>query len=142
MDAVHHPTDAARSLPSSLLRLLVVRRDSNNATEGMKVESTIDNIDLGGVNVDMDMDMGPYLLRVIWVLGALSTALLGLRLYSKLWRRRPLWWDDWVLVAAWVSFSFFVFFFLLSSLLFLNLLFSLVLGISPCVCTNTQNKSL
>ncbi|KAK5654249.1 hypothetical protein OQA88_7424 [Cercophora sp. LCS_1] len=53
---------------------------------------------------DMDtMDMGPYLLRVIWVLAGLSTLLLGLRLYSKLWRRRPLWWDDHVLVAAWLS---------------------------------------
>ncbi|KAK0638990.1 hypothetical protein B0T16DRAFT_338091 [Cercophora newfieldiana] len=47
--------------------------------------------------------MGPYLLRVIWVLAGLSTTLLGLRLFSKLWRRRPLWWDDHVLVAAWIS---------------------------------------
>ena len=47
--------------------------------------------------------LGPYLLRVIWVLGGLSTVLLGLRIFSKLWRRRPLWWDDYVLIAAWVS---------------------------------------
>lgn len=48
-------------------------------------------------------DVGPYLVRVIWVLAGLSGLFLGLRLYSKLWRGRPLWWDDHFLVAAWVS---------------------------------------
>ena len=46
---------------------------------------------------------GPYLLRVVWALAALSTLLLGLRLYCKLSRRRRLWWDDYVLIAAWVA---------------------------------------
>jgi len=48
------------------------------------------------------VNLGPYLLRVVWVLGGLSSALLGLRLFSKLWRKRPLWWDDYALIAAWV----------------------------------------
>ncbi|KAH8910231.1 hypothetical protein BR93DRAFT_468006 [Coniochaeta sp. PMI_546] len=48
-------------------------------------------------------DVGPYLLRVIWVLAGLSGLFLALRLYSKLWRRRPLWWDDCFLIAAWLS---------------------------------------
>ncbi|KAJ9144029.1 hypothetical protein NKR19_g6569 [Coniochaeta hoffmannii] len=48
-------------------------------------------------------DVGPYLLRVIWALAGLSGLFLGLRLYSKLWRRRPLWWDDSFLIAAWLS---------------------------------------
>ena len=55
------------------------------------------------VGMDQTADLGPYLLRVIWVLGGLSTALLGSRLFSKIWRRRTLWWDDYVLMAAWVS---------------------------------------
>jgi hypothetical protein len=46
---------------------------------------------------------GPYLLRVVWALAALSTLLLGLRVYCKLSRCRRLWWDDYVLIAAWVS---------------------------------------
>jgi hypothetical protein len=52
--------------------------------------------------IEGPVDVGPYLLRVIWVLAALSGLFLGLRLYSKLWRHRPLWWDDYCLVAAWV----------------------------------------
>jgi hypothetical protein len=98
------PPTPTRLLPSSLLPLLVAGGENINAAEGMNVETTIDDIDLG-----MDMDMGSYLLRVIWVLGGLSTALLGLRLYSKIWRRRPLWCDDWVLVAAWVRFCLSIF---------------------------------
>ncbi|OIW34074.1 hypothetical protein CONLIGDRAFT_711873 [Coniochaeta ligniaria NRRL 30616] len=67
--------------------------DSLNCYEVNGVEACIEGPD----------DVGPYLLRVIWVLAALSGLFLGLRLYSKLWRRRPLWWDDYFLVAAWLS---------------------------------------
>lgn len=52
---------------------------------------------------DGPADVGPYLVRVIWVLASLSGLLLGLRLYSKIWRRRSLWWDDYLLIAAWIS---------------------------------------
>lgn len=34
----------------------------------------------------------------------LSAIFLGLRLYCKVIRRRGFWWDDYVLIAAWVSF--------------------------------------
>ncbi|KAJ4291288.1 hypothetical protein N0V88_006291 [Collariella sp. IMI 366227] len=50
-----------------------------------------------------DTNLGPYLNRVIWTLAALSGLFLGLRLYYKIFRRRQLWWDDYVLVASWVS---------------------------------------
>ena len=46
---------------------------------------------------------GPQLNATVWSLTVLSLVFLGLRLYSKLWRRRRLWWDDYVLVAGWVS---------------------------------------
>jgi hypothetical protein len=46
---------------------------------------------------------GPYLLRVVWALAGLSTLFLGLRVYCKLSRSRRLWWDDHILIAAWVS---------------------------------------
>ncbi|KAH6623400.1 hypothetical protein F5144DRAFT_595577 [Chaetomium tenue] len=46
---------------------------------------------------------GPYLNRVIWSLAALSTVFLGLRVYSKILRRRQLWWDDYVLIASWTA---------------------------------------
>lgn len=49
-----------------------------------------------------DDDLGPYLNRVIWPLASLSGIFLALRVYCKLWRRRLLWWDDYVLIASWV----------------------------------------
>ncbi|KAK4032729.1 hypothetical protein C8A01DRAFT_20235 [Parachaetomium inaequale] len=48
-------------------------------------------------------NLGPYLLRVVWPLAALSTLFLGLRAYCKLSRRHRLWWDDYILIASWVS---------------------------------------
>ncbi|KAK4119115.1 hypothetical protein N657DRAFT_650534 [Parathielavia appendiculata] len=47
--------------------------------------------------------LGPYLNRVIWTLAALSGLFLGLRLFSKLWRHRGLWWDDHFLIASWLA---------------------------------------
>lgn len=47
-------------------------------------------------------NLGPYLLRVVWPLAALSTLFLALRLYCKLSRRHRLWWDDYILLAGWV----------------------------------------
>lgn len=48
-------------------------------------------------------DLGPQLNFTIWLLTALSLGFLGLRLYCKFLRGRGLWWDDHVLIAAWVS---------------------------------------
>ncbi|OBT66953.1 hypothetical protein VE03_04274 [Pseudogymnoascus sp. 23342-1-I1] len=50
-----------------------------------------------------DNDLGPYLNRSIWILAVFAGTLLGLRLYSKLFRHRSLWWDDYILIAAWVA---------------------------------------
>ncbi|KAK4145069.1 uncharacterized protein C8A04DRAFT_10874 [Dichotomopilus funicola] len=47
--------------------------------------------------------LGPYLLRVIWTLAALSSLFLGLRAYCKLSRGHRLWWDDYFLIASWVA---------------------------------------
>lgn len=49
-----------------------------------------------------DDNLGPYLNRVIWSLGGVTTLFVALRIYSKVLRRRQLWWDDHVLIASWV----------------------------------------
>jgi len=46
---------------------------------------------------------GPTLLIVSWTLTACATVFLGLRIYCKLLSHRSTYWDDWVLLAAWVS---------------------------------------
>lgn len=38
----------------------------------------------------------------IWVLNAVSFVFLALRVYCKSIRSRKLWWDDWILIMAWV----------------------------------------
>ena len=48
-------------------------------------------------------DHGPGLLALSWVLLALSMVALGLRGYCKISTLRGFWWDDWVLIASWVS---------------------------------------
>ncbi len=47
-------------------------------------------------------DQGPQLNFTIWLLAILSFCFLALRIYCKFLRGRGLWWDDHVLVAAWV----------------------------------------
>jgi len=46
---------------------------------------------------------GPKLNAVIWTLTGVSAVFLALRLYCKTSRAKGMWWDDWVLLAAWVS---------------------------------------
>ncbi|KAK4210251.1 hypothetical protein QBC37DRAFT_448614 [Rhypophila decipiens] len=48
-------------------------------------------------------DYGPQVNFTIWLLTALSAAFLALRVYCKFLRHRGLWWDDHVLIAAWLS---------------------------------------
>ena len=48
-------------------------------------------------------NLGPYLLRVVWSLAALSSLFLGLRVYCKLSRSNRLRWDDYFLIAGWVG---------------------------------------
>ncbi|KAK1832265.1 hypothetical protein QBC39DRAFT_433348 [Podospora conica] len=47
-------------------------------------------------------DAGPRLVTAIWIMIAVSASFLGLRVYSKYLRHHNLWWDDWVLVGAWL----------------------------------------
>lgn len=46
---------------------------------------------------------GKELNVAIWCLTAFSWLFLALRIYCKVWRRRSLWWDDYILILAWVS---------------------------------------
>jgi len=57
-------------------------------------------------------DARAYLRTTIWTLIAISALFLGARIYCKFLRHRGLWWDDYILIGAWVSFFFFFFFFL------------------------------
>jgi len=50
----------------------------------------------------MSEDRGTRLDAVCWSLVAASAILLFLRVYSKLWSRRGLWWDDHFLLISWV----------------------------------------
>lgn len=48
---------------------------------------------------------GPKLNAVIWLLTGISAVFLGLRVYCKFLRHKGLWWDDYLLIMAWVSSS-------------------------------------
>jgi hypothetical protein len=48
-------------------------------------------------------NQGPGLNATIWTLIAISSIFLALRVYCKFSRHRGLWWDDWILIASWVS---------------------------------------
>src|SRR5688500_10473748 len=47
--------------------------------------------------------LGPKLNAVIWTLTGVSAIFLALRLYCRAVIAKVLWWDDWLLVAAWVA---------------------------------------
>lgn len=51
----------------------------------------------------MEDDRGPQLLAVVCLLVVLAGLFLGLRIYCKVMRQKGLWWDDWIMIAAWVS---------------------------------------
>jgi hypothetical protein len=51
-------------------------------------------------------DRGPALLAAHWGLTGVATVLLVLRVYCKRTTNLSLWWDDWILIAAWVGFFF------------------------------------
>ncbi|KAH7304797.1 hypothetical protein B0I35DRAFT_382465 [Stachybotrys elegans] len=53
----------------------------------------------------MAEERGTRLIVSCWSLALLSGVLLFLRTYCKLWRGRGLWWDDHLLIAAWVCLS-------------------------------------
>lgn len=45
----------------------------------------------------------PEILSSTWSLTALAGVFLGLRVFAKLYTRRGLWLDDYVLILSWVS---------------------------------------
>lgn len=47
-------------------------------------------------------DRGSTILSVHWTLTIFATIFLVLRIYSKNLVGRKLWWDDYILIAAWV----------------------------------------
>lgn len=51
----------------------------------------------------MEDDRGPRLLVVCCMLVALAGLFLGLRIYCKVIRQKGIWWDDWVMMAAWIA---------------------------------------
>ncbi|KAI1077099.1 hypothetical protein F5B20DRAFT_593125 [Whalleya microplaca] len=51
----------------------------------------------------MAQNLGPVMNAVNWALTALSGTFLALRVYCKFSRHRGLWWDDHVLIFAWIT---------------------------------------
>lgn len=56
---------------------------------------------------DMDIpvftkDPGPTVVALTWSVGAISTIFLFLRVYCKQVKAKGLWWDDYLLIVAWV----------------------------------------
>lgn len=47
--------------------------------------------------------VGPEIIITDWLLVFVSAVFFGLRIYSKFMRNTSLWWDDHVLLVAWVS---------------------------------------
>jgi hypothetical protein len=45
---------------------------------------------------------GPYILASLWTMDGLAGAFLFMRLFTKIYRRRGLWWDDFLLFMSWV----------------------------------------
>lgn len=48
---------------------------------------------------------GPFLNQAIWCLTAIPAMFLALRVYCKIWRKRSLWWDDYILIVSWVRYQ-------------------------------------
>ncbi|KAK1750072.1 hypothetical protein QBC47DRAFT_439169 [Echria macrotheca] len=48
-------------------------------------------------------DYSPQLNGTVWFLTTIAAFFVGLRIYAKLWRQRRLWWDDYFLIAGWIS---------------------------------------
>ena len=53
-------------------------------------------------STDLHGDYGPRLNVVIWFLTGLAAVFLSLRLYCKRLRQNKLWWDDYILITAFV----------------------------------------
>lgn len=47
-------------------------------------------------------DLGPHIIAASWGLTSLAAVFVFTRIFAKLWTRRGLWFDDYVLIIAWV----------------------------------------
>lgn len=52
-----------------------------------------------------DEGFGAYINAIGWVLLSLSGLVVGARVWAKVSARKGLWWDDYIVLAAWVSLS-------------------------------------
>ncbi|KAK4124425.1 hypothetical protein N657DRAFT_390811 [Parathielavia appendiculata] len=70
----------------------------------MATENTPSNTgDLGRLSrLSASTDFGPQINFTLWLLTALSATFLTLRVWCKSLRHRGLWWDDHLLIAAWL----------------------------------------
>jgi predicted membrane-bound dolichyl-phosphate-mannose-protein mannosyltransferase len=46
---------------------------------------------------------GPKLTALIWTMNAAAAVFIALRMYCKTSRGKHLWWDDYILLASWVT---------------------------------------
>lgn len=52
-----------------------------------------------------DDGFGAYINAIGWLLLSLSGIVVGARIWAKVSARKGLWWDDYIVLAAWVSMS-------------------------------------
>ncbi len=48
---------------------------------------------------------GPKLNIAVWILTAVAAVFIALRFYCKISRSKPLWWDDYLMLASWVRWT-------------------------------------
>ncbi|KAJ2897632.1 hypothetical protein MKZ38_004532 [Zalerion maritima] len=61
-----------------------------------------DEAEEGNVGLDFEANLGPKSTAVVWGLSIAALVFLILRVYCKFRMSRGLWWDDWVMIAAWI----------------------------------------
>lgn len=50
-----------------------------------------------------DEGFGSYINAIGWLLLSLAGIVVGARIWAKISARKGLWWDDYIVIAAWVS---------------------------------------
>lgn len=78
-----------------------------------------------GTPVNND-DLGPEIIIASWALTTVSGIFLFMRIFAKIWTRRGLWLDDYILIVAWVRTTYPPPVWPLSRLGLLNILISLL----------------
>ena len=67
----------------------------------------IQDLPTGNSNASGNDNYGVKILATCWTLEVLSGIMIGLRVYCKHRRSRRLWYDDYILITAWVSSGFY-----------------------------------